>query len=92
MVSGVDYLNIRADGRAELHIHGEITTDDGEKISFFADGVGTAEEGTSVIQLRENAKFTTASPKYSWMNLLQVWGQGTVDLATGQVNIKGYAP
>ena len=30
-VKGVDYLHIRADGRAQLNIHAEITTDDGKK-------------------------------------------------------------
>ena len=28
-VKGVDYLHLRADGRFQLHIHAEITTDDG---------------------------------------------------------------
>ena len=28
-VKGVDHLNFRADGGMELHIHGEITTEDG---------------------------------------------------------------
>jgi hypothetical protein len=44
-VKGVDYINIRADGRAELHIHGEFTTQDNQKIALFADGVATPEEG-----------------------------------------------
>lgn len=39
-VTGVDYLRIRADGRFELHIHAEITADDGQKIALHADGVG----------------------------------------------------
>ncbi|HXV62251.1 MAG TPA: hypothetical protein VEK15_16240, partial [Vicinamibacteria bacterium] len=33
-VTGVDYLQIRADGRFQLHIHGEITTHDGKKIAL----------------------------------------------------------
>ena len=31
-VKGVDYLHIRADGRCQLNIHAEITTEDGKKI------------------------------------------------------------
>ena len=31
---GVDYLHIRADGRRQLDIHGEITTEDGKKIAL----------------------------------------------------------
>lgn len=90
-VAGVDYVHIRADGRLQLHIHAELTTDDGEKIALFADGVGTPEEGTGVVQLRENVTLSTSSPAYSWVNQLQVWGQGTVDPAKGEVNVKGYA-
>ena len=37
-VKGVDYLHIRADGRCQLNIHAEITTEDGKKISLAADG------------------------------------------------------
>ncbi len=28
-ISGIDYLYVRADGRFQLHIHAQITTDDG---------------------------------------------------------------
>src|SRR3954469_8278317 len=31
---GVDYIYFRADGRAELHIHGEITTEDGSGLRW----------------------------------------------------------
>jgi hypothetical protein len=67
-VAGVDYLRIRADGRFELHIHAEITTDDGQKISLF-----------------------TSSKAYPWVNGLQVWGTGTVDLGEQVVRIKGHS-
>ena len=90
ILAGVDYLQMRADGRTELHIHAEITTEDGE-IAFFADGVATPEEGTGVLQIRENITLSTSSPPYSWVNQLQVWGQGTVDPAKGEINVKGYA-
>lgn len=88
---GVDYLHIRADGRAELHIHAQITTEDSQNIAFFADGVALAQEGTTILQLRENVSFITASPTYAWLNQLQGWGQGTVDPGTGEVMVKVYA-
>ena len=90
-VTGVDYIHVRADGRFQLHIHAEITTEDGEKIAYFADGVATPEEGTSVAQLRENVTLTSSSHAYAWVNQLQVWVRGTADLAKQQVNVKGYA-
>ena len=89
-IKGVDYLNIRADGRVDLHIHGEVTTHDNQKIALFADGVATPEEGNPVSQLRENASLTSSFPDYAWVNSLQIWGIGTVDAAQGQVNVKTY--
>ena len=92
-VAGVDYIHVRADGRFQLHIHAEITTEDGEKIAYFGDGVATPETGTNVTQLRENVTvtLTTSSQAYAWVNQLQVWVQGTVDLEKQQVDAKGYA-
>jgi hypothetical protein len=90
-VKGVDYLHIRADGRAQLDIHAEITTDDGKKIALAADGVAIPQEGSPVYQLRENVTLTSNHPEYTWVNPLQVWGPGTVDVAKGEVRIKGYA-
>ena len=90
-VKGVDYLNFRADGRAELHIHAEITTDDGRKIALLAGGLGIPEEGSSVFQLRENVILMTNYPEYRWVNQIQVWAAGTVDFAKGEVRLDAYA-
>lgn len=86
---GVDYLHVRADGRFQLHIHAEITTEDGKKIALAADGVGMG--APPLMQLRENVTLTTSAPEYSWVNTIQIWGTGTVDLSKGEVRIKGYA-
>ena len=90
-VEGVDYLYFRADGRAELHIHAEITTEDGKKIALAAGGVAIPQEGSTIFQLRENVTLTTHHPQYLWVNLIQVWASGTVDVSNGQVWIKAYA-
>ena len=90
-VKGVDYLHIRADGRAQLDIHAEITTDDGKKIALAADGVAIPQEGSPVFQLRENVTLTSNHPEYAWVNPLQIWAPGTVDVAKGEVRIKAYA-
>jgi len=47
-VKGVDYVRIRPDGRGQLHIHAEITTEDGKKIALFADGVAIFKDGRRV--------------------------------------------
>ena len=88
-VKGVDYLHIRADGRAQLNIHAEISTEDGKKIALAADGVAMG--APPVLQLRENVTLTTSHPEYSWVNVLQVWAPGTVDLAKGEIRVRGYA-
>jgi hypothetical protein len=88
-VRGVDYLNLRADGRYELNIRAEITTDDGKKIALAADGVALGQ--TPVLQLRENVKLTTSHPEHAWVNPIQIWASGTVDLAQGEIRVKGYA-
>lgn len=89
-IKGVDYLQVRPDGRMELDIHAEITTADGQKISLKADGVCMPRKDSSVSDLRENITLFTSSKNYTWINTLQVWAIGTVDLATQIINIKGY--
>ncbi len=88
---GIDYLQVRPDGRAELHIHAEITTDDGKKIALAADGVASFPDGLPIGELRENVTMTTADPGYEWVNPLQIWAVGTCDVSTGDVEIAGYA-
>ena len=88
-VTGIDYLRVRADGRFDLHIHAAMTTESGEKVALFADGVATPRPNSSVFDLRENVNLHTSSDAYKWVNSLQVWGSGTVDLAKQEVHVKG---
>lgn len=90
-VSGIDYTHMRADGRFQLDVHAEITTEDGQKISLKADGVAMQREGSSISDLRENVTLFSSSKDYAWVNTLQVWGVGTVDLATQDIYIAGYS-
>ncbi|MGQ0620748.1 MAG: DUF3237 family protein [Panacagrimonas sp.] len=90
-VTGVDYLRIRADRRIELHIHAAITTVDGQKIALHADGVALPREGSNIADLRENVTLSTSSKDYTWVNALQVWAIGIVDLADQVVQLKGYS-
>jgi hypothetical protein len=90
-VSGVDYLNMRADGRAELHIHGHITLEDGKEVALQAGGVAVPEGDSSILQLREHVTLTSNHPGLTWVNTTEVWARGTVDVATGQVHLRAYA-
>lgn len=90
-VKGVDYANVRADGRLQLHFHAEITTEDGKKIALFADGLVTPKSGSPLAQLRLNITLTTSAAEYSWVNPIQIWAPGTIDFEKGEVRFKAYA-
>ncbi len=85
----VDYLNIRADGRIELHGHARLDLQDGGRVSWSSDGLGTI-SGNGVLQLRENVTLRSNSPAHTWVNSIQVWATGTANLATGEIRLKGY--
>ncbi len=88
---GVDYICFRADGRAELHIHGEITTEDGKKVALEAGGAAIPEVGSSVLQLREHVSLISNHPELSWVNPIEVWARGAVDVSSRQVHVRAYA-
>jgi hypothetical protein len=91
-IRGVDYLNIRADGRMELDIKAELTTPEGEKIALAAGGVGIPKPNSTESLLRENVKLSTASAAYAWVNSVEIWAVGRADIATGEVHVRGYLP
>ena len=90
-VVGVDYLNMRADGRSDLNIYLKIETEDGHNIAAQVTGNATARPNTKIIDIRENGTLFTSSEKYKWVNGLQVWASGTVDRNTGKIELTGYA-
>jgi hypothetical protein len=90
-IKGVDYLWIRADGRTELDVHAEASTDDGQKISLKATGVSLPRKDSGISDLRENVTLFSSFKDYTWVNALQVWAIGTVDLAKGIISVSGYS-
>jgi hypothetical protein len=90
-VTGVDYLNMRADGRGDLHIHAQITLEDGKRVALEAGGVAVPEGASSIFQLREHVSLTSNDPALAWVNTTEVWAIGTVDVSTGQVHLRAYA-
>ncbi len=88
-IKGVDYLEIRADGKFMLNIQAHITTDDGIRIAVKEDGVlYPGANGKSFIQL--NLHFTTHYPEYAWLNNLQAWAIADVDMVRGEVVVSAY--
>lgn len=87
---GVDYLRVRADGRRELDLRGTIETNDGHRIAFSADGVGTPRGGEPIVDLAVKILLTTAAAAYGWVNARPAWGTGYADLATGKIHLEAY--
>lgn len=88
-IKGMDYLQIRSDGKFMLNIHAAIVTDDGETIAVKEDGISSPEpSGTAKLHL--NMEFFTTSEKYSWINKKQVWSVGEVNMTSGNVKVSGF--
>ena len=90
-VVATDYLLIRADGVGIINLQGVLTTSDGDRIALHASGILTVPQGSAISQFRENFTFHTASAKYSWLNRIQGWGTGTLDMATMKIVAKVFA-
>lgn len=90
-VTGVDYLNMRADGRCELHIHAQITLEDGKRVALEAGGLAVPRGVSSIFHLREHVSLTSNDPALAWVNTTEVWARGTVDVSTGQVHLRAHA-
>ena len=89
-VSGVDYIHIRADGRFELNIFATITTKSGENISLQAQGVTTSTDEAHILNIRQSIQLISDHAQYRWLNALQIWGEGTVDMQAGIVRLRAY--
>lgn len=88
-IKGVDYLQVRADGKFMLNIQAMIETNDGKRIAVREDGIlFPAENGKAHIQL--NLQFTTHHPEYRWLNSIQAWALADVDMQRGEVSVNVY--
>ena len=90
-VRGVDYLNFRADGRVELHIHAEILTEDGKNVALEAGGIAIRQDGSSLLELREHVSLRSNHAQLMWVNGLEIWARGVVDVASGQVQLRAFS-
>jgi hypothetical protein len=91
-IKGVDYLTVRADGRYMLRIYATVITNDGESIALEEDGILIPDlVNPEKASLQFNMKFTSAVPKYAWLNNLPVWAIGNIDRVTGSVYIKAFS-
>jgi Protein of unknown function (DUF3237) len=89
---GIDYVRVRANGRLELHIHESIRTEDGQNIAAHGDGVAILRPGRSIADLRVSMTLFNSSKDYTWLDQLQVWAVGTIDLAKQVIEATAYSP
>lgn len=90
-IHGTDYLYVRPDGLFQLHLHAQVTTEDGANIAMSSEGVSLQIEGEKLTQLRAAVSLFTASETYSWLNQVRLWAVGTLDPARGKAVIRAYA-
>ena len=90
-LTGVDYANVRADGHFELDIRGHLATGDGHSIAVSAGGIARAGAQPGSYELREHMCYRTAAAPYAWLNKVEAWIVGTLDLAAGELRLKAYA-
>ncbi len=88
-LTGIDYLVVRPDGYFDLNLYVTITTDDGATIAMHETGtLIRREDGPAELFL--NMRLSTAHKKYDWLNATPVWGRGTVDPATGEIDVTAF--
>ena len=88
--SGVEYLQLRADGRTDLDGRATIETEDGHRIAMRIEGVATPRANEPMMDLIANVRLTTAVPKYDWVNTRQIWGLATVSLAMAKIHVESF--
>lgn len=91
-IKGTDFLDIRADGCFQIHIHAVATTYVGENIALREDVIFIPpEDGSATGGLRLNLQFWSSSAKYLWLNRFQVLAVGKVDTQTGKATLSAHA-
>ena len=88
--SGVEYLQLRADGRIDLDGRATVETEDGHRIAIRIEGVATLRANEPMLDLAANVRLTTAAQKYDWVNTRQIWGLATINLATGKIHVESF--
>ena len=87
---GIDYLRVRPDGRRALELRGTIETDDGSRIAFSAESVGSPRNGEPIVDLTVEIDLMTAAAAYSWVNAKPAWGRGYADFAANKIPVEVY--
>ncbi len=88
-LKGVDYLTVGQDGVAHPHIHGVVTSPEGEVVAINAKGLGVpASDGA--LTTRFAVTHQTASSKLAWLNGILAFAGGKADLTKGELRMSAY--
>ena len=88
-LKGVDYLTVRQDGVAHPHIHGVVTSPEGDVVAVHATGLGVpASDGTTAVRFAVTHQ--TASKKLAWLNGIVAFAGGKADLNKGELRMSAY--
>ena len=90
VLRGVEYLQLRADGRTDLDGRATVETEDGHRIAMRIEGIATPRANEPTMDLIANVRLTTAAPKYDWVNTRQIWSLATVNLATAKIHVESF--
>jgi hypothetical protein len=98
---GADWILLRKDGIAVIDVRTTMQTDDGALIYVTYNGVADlGPDGYEAFlkgappptfPIRIAPRFQTAHPSWVWMNRVQAYGVGTVDMASASVTYDVYA-
>jgi hypothetical protein len=86
-ISGIDYVTLGPNGVSQLHVHGNISTDDGFQIAVHAQGQATRRPDGSLADTHEVLSFSTAIERYSWLNQVKATATGLANLETGMLDL-----
>jgi hypothetical protein len=90
VLNGVEYLQLRADGRIDLDGRATVETEDGQRIAMRIEGVATSRPNEPMMDLIANVRLTTAAAKYDWVNTRLIWGLATANLATAKIHVESF--
>ena len=85
-----DYIHVRPDGRVQLHIHAQITTEDDKKIALYADGVAHFTQGTTGWRPARNCDHDDFRARLCVGSSSDPGPGHGVDLAKGAARVTGY--
>lgn len=91
LVDGTDFLYIRPDRTFHTHLHGRIITAEGIRIAVSSEGVSLHQNFSDEALLRSSVTLFTSSEPYLWLNRLQLWSVGSMDLAQGAASLRSYS-